>query len=229
MTKLQILSLVFPTLIALNTNPVYAEEVFLNIRQEIPEEISEYFVEEEKEEVVEEEEIVVENYEYAKPESVIIPEQSVGNNSVTFEIPDYPGMKKWMSYKAFSGSSKQALLQQLAYTDVSGCRIIDQRYCVAIGTHYGAEIGQFVDLVLENGVVIPCVMGDAKSPQHTDVQNIFSNTTKNLCASEFIVDTDCLEATCKQRGDMSYLYDCWNSPVDQVIVYDINAFDEVQQ
>lgn len=222
MENLRLLGLIFP-LIVLNTKPVYAEDIFPSIRQEIPEELIETFIEKEEEEEV----IIIKEVE-PEVEVIVLEEEpeALDSNAVSYNIPDYPGMKKWMSYKLFSKSSKQAALQQLAYTDEYGCRLVDQRYCVALGTHYGAEIGQYFDLVLENGAVIPCVLSDVKADQHTDSQNIFSNTTKNLCASEFVVDPDTLKYECKTSGDMSKLYTEWESPVDTVIKYDTNILKQ---
>ena len=121
--------------------------------------------------------------------------------------------------QSISKTSKQAQLQQLAHTDGYGCRLVEQRYCVAMGTHFQMEIGQYFDLVLKNGVVIPCILGDVKNPDHCDKSNIFSNTNQNLCASEFIVDIEKLNTEAKKRGDISFISYQWNSPVKEVIVY----------
>ena len=223
MENLRLLGLIFP-LITLNIKPIYAEEMFPSIRQEIPKELVENFIDNFQQEEVEiEEEVVI--IEDIEEEEVFI-EEEIDIQSVSYNIPEYPGMKKWMSYKAFSKTSKQAQLQQLAHTDGYGCRLVEQRYCVALGTHYGAEIGQYIDLVLENGAVIPCILSDVKAPQHTDPQNIFSNTNKNLCASEFVVDPNKLKRECKASGDMSKLYIEWESPVSTIIKYNTNILQE---
>lgn len=167
------------------TEPIEAEAIAENndpIIIEVPNEVAE---------VPEEEQPIVEIEEFSQ---------------VAFTIPSYPGMKKWMSYRAFGSGTKQKLLQQFAVTNEKGFRMIGNRYLVALGTHFGAQIGQCFDLVLVNGTVIPCVLGDVKAPQHTDASNIFSNTTKNLCASEFIVDTKLLDSAAKHRGDASFAY-----------------------
>lgn len=239
MKKLKILAL-FGLVIILNSNVVLADSVFADIREDNNlTNLEEYFepqrkedfdfdkyfnqkLEEELNKIEEPAMAPIEETEEVQEEveiEVITPE------GISFEIPDYPGMKKWMSYKVFSSSTPQGQLQSMAYTDSFGCRMIGQRYCVAIGTRYGAQIGQFFDLRLQNGAVIPCIMSDAKSPQHTDSTNTFSNTTPNLCASEFVVDIDVLENECKKRGDMSFLYPEWGSPVAEVILYELNVFN----
>lgn len=226
-------------MITLNTNVVLADPVFADIRESNNiAELGEYFEPQKKEEFdfdkyfnqkLEEEMSKIEEPEMVPVEEEVVVEEvqieTVSPEGVSFDIPNYPGMKKWMGYEVFGLSTPQGQLQAMAYTDPFGCRMVGQRYCVAIGTRYGAQIGQFFDLRLQNGAVIPCVMADAKNPQHTDSTNTFSNTTSNLCASEFVVDTNTLEAECKRRGDMSFLYPEWQSPVAEVILYELNVFN----
>jgi hypothetical protein len=138
--------------------------------------------------------------------------------STEYTIPDYKGAKTYMTHKKkngsarFAKSSRQYALQQLAETEEMGFRVVDGRYCVAIGSHFNTQIGQYFDLVLDNGIVIPCVMGDLKSNSHTDASNII--TVASGCASEFIVDKDVF------RGTVVKQYKGWESKVKKIIVYD---------
>lgn len=135
-----------------------------------------------------------------------------------YTIPEYSGFKSFMSYKAFGKSSNQYKLQQLAITDENGFRRIKDYYVVAVGSFFEAQIGQRIDLILENGEVIKCVVGDQKAAKDTDSSNIFS---RNNCMSEFVVDLKALETTVKNRGDVSFFPDEeWDSPVTKVILYD---------
>ena len=139
-----------------------------------------------------------------------------------FIIPNYSGKKSWMSYKAITNhSSPQWKLQTMATTDENGFRKVDGLYTVAVGTHFGAGIGTKLDLVLENGTVINCVVGDIKANQHTDGSNLF---TANGCMSEFIVDKGSLNKAVKRDGNCSSLSKAWNSPVAKVLVYDKKVF-----
>lgn len=147
--------------------------------------------------------------------------------SVVYEIPKYPGMKKWLDYRCYGGNTRQAKLQKYATTDSFGLRQIDGCYCIAVGSRFNTEIGQRIDLLLENGTVIPCVMGDQKADIHTDATNTFSNTTRNLCCSEFIVSTKDLEREAKHRGDASFIAEIWESPVDKIITYNINILEDI--
>lgn len=136
----------------------------------------------------------------------------------SFDVP-YAKKKTWMSYTTItSRNSKQYKLQHsVAYTGKYGIRMIDNRYCVALGSHFGCEIGQYFDLVLANGTVISCVMGDAKKDINTDAANII--TIDSNCLSEFIVDRPLLKYEAKRDGDVSSCCDEWDSPVVQIKVY----------
>lgn len=81
----------------------------------------------------------------------------------SFDVP-YAKKKTWMSYTTItSKNTRQYKMQHsIAYTGKYGIRMVDDRYCVALGSHFGCKIGQYFDLVLANGTVISCVMGDAK-------------------------------------------------------------------
>lgn len=138
-----------------------------------------------------------------------------------YSVKNHSGLKSYMSYKALtSKSSYQYQLQQKANTDENGFRKVHNRYCVAIGTAFNADVGQYLDVELENGTIIKCIVGDIKADNDTDKSNIF---TKNGCCLEFIVGIKYLDETCKIMGDCSNLYDEWNSPCKEYRVYDINV------
>ena len=42
-----------------------------------------------------------------------------------------------------------------------------------------AEIGDYIDLILQNGEAIKCIVADIKDPRHTDVSNVFTIVGKN--------------------------------------------------
>ena len=128
-----------------------------------------------------------------------------------------------MSYKAItSKSSPQYKLQSIAYTGEHGIRQVNERFCVAIGTFTGASVGTYVDLILENETVIPCIISDFKANAHTDLNNQI--TSHNGCVSEFLVSEN-LDIRAKQMGDISYCKEEWKSPVKIIKVYEKNVFD----
>ena len=163
-------------------------------------------------------------------EDVIEIEEQEGNDDFQqyykeYQVPSNRGLKTYMSYKAItSKNSLQYNLQKhYAYTGEFGIRQIDGRFCVAIGTFSDAKIGTYIDLVLENGVTISCVVSDFKSDTHTDSTNI--TTLHNGCVSEFVVDMSKLYKLPKKMGDISYCKAEWNSPVKIIKVYEKNVFD----
>lgn len=135
-----------------------------------------------------------------------------------YAVPQYSGFKSFMSYKTFRKNSIQYKLQQQAVTDEDGFRKIDGYYIIAIGSFFNATLGQRVNLTLENGESIKCIVGDKKADKDTDARNIFS---RNNCMSEFVVDIEELEGIIRSRGDVSFHPDKkWNSPVTKVILLD---------
>ena len=141
-----------------------------------------------------------------------------------FDVPKSSGFKSYMTYKAITDkSSKQYMLQSLyAYTGDYGIRKIDDRYCVAIGTRFGAQIGDYADLILENGEIIPIIVSDIKADKDTDSSNIM--TAQNGCVSEFIVDTTALSKNVMKYGDVSKATELWDSSVKEIKIYDKNVF-----
>ena len=145
-------------------------------------------------------------------------------NYKIINIPNYSGFKSYMAYTTItSKNSQQYKLQQIAYTGKYGIRMYDGRYCIAVGTGVTSNVGTYVDLILENGTVIPCIIGDIKSDVHTDASNIL--TVHSNCCSEFIIDKIQFDETAKRRGDCSYVCDEWRSKVVKIKVYDIDVIN----
>lgn len=146
-----------------------------------------------------------------------------------YAAPYTSGMKSYMPYSVgdrsiFAQPSNQYKLQELCNTGNYGIRQYNGRYCVAIGSYFGTAIGQYFDLILENGVSIPCIMADQKADCHTDGSNII--TVANGCMTEFVVDSDNLNSDAKRMGDISYCSEDWKSRVVEVRVYDMNALSK---
>lgn len=139
-----------------------------------------------------------------------------------YDIPKNSGFKTFMSYRAITcRSSEQFLLQDgYAYTGNYGIRQVNGRYCVAVGTAFDAGIGTYLDLILENGTVIPCIVADIKDPSHTLADNI--TTRASGCVAEFVVDTGKLSSKVKRYGDVSKCCKEWDSPVETIRIYGKN-------
>ena len=147
---------------------------------------------------------------------------------VMYDIPKYEGFKSWMSYKKITDtSSKQYKLQQIASTGYAGIRTVNNRFCVAIGTAFDASIGTYIDLILEDGFVIPCIVADIKNPKHTDTKNVFTTTgktEKTICCTEFIVDPEKLNINAMETGNISDCNELWTECVRAIVVYDKNVW-----
>lgn len=76
------------------------------------------------------------------------------------------------SYTAITSTSSpqyRLLRGSDAYTDsVTGIRMVGDRYCIAVGTYYAQTIGTKLDVVMENGNIFKCIVGDFKSDSNTD-------------------------------------------------------------
>lgn len=138
--------------------------------------------------------------------------------STTYYAP-HNRIKSYMPYTAItSRSSAQWRLQQSAHDGFFGIRQIDRRFCIAVGSAYTSKIGQYIDLVLENGTIIHCVLADQKADRDTNAENTITEHDGSLV--EFIVNSGQLSSKVKRMGDISYATDSWNSMITQVIVYD---------
>lgn len=138
--------------------------------------------------------------------------------STTYYAP-YNRIKSYMPYTAItSRSSAQWKLQQSAYTDTYGIRQVNGRFCIAVGSAYTSKIGQYIDLVLENGTTIHCILADQKADKDTNAENTITEHDGSLV--EFIVSSGNLSSTVKRMGDISYATESWNSMITQIIVYD---------
>ena len=141
----------------------------------------------------------------------------------------YYGFKAFESYTTLKGC-KQYDIQQVAITDEFGFRKIicetledseatEERYLVAVGTSVSPVIGTYVDIVLEDGTMIPCIVGDIKQDVHTDITNTITSVyPQSPCCSEFIVDTYKISTDVLGAGNCSKFFG--ESPVSYFKVYD---------
>lgn len=133
------------------------------------------------------------------------------------------GFKCYTHYKAITRkSSLQYKLQRdFAYTGDYGIRMVDNRFCIAVGTAVSKNVGQYIDVLLENGTIIPCIMCDQKADKHTKADRI--TTASNGCVCEFYLGEVLPEI--KACGDVSKVCPEWASPVCEFKVYTTNIFE----
>lgn len=137
---------------------------------------------------------------------------------VVYGTPEKNSFKSYMSYKAVSSSSAQGKLQAKAKTDSkTGIRKVDGRYCVALGSYYCTKIGTKIDLVMENGSIVKCILADQKANRDTDAKN---QKTSDGSIAEFLVDMDELPSKVKIMGNVSYACKELKGNISKVRVYE---------
>lgn len=125
-----------------------------------------------------------------------------------YDTPDNCHFKSFMDYRTITDkTSKQFDMQNNeAYTDVNtGLRMVNDRYCIAVGSFYTKTIGKKIDVVLENGTIIPCIFAEAKSDEHTD--KLTHRQNPNGSVIEFIVDTPLLDNKVIHSGNIEFVND----------------------
>lgn len=115
--------------------------------------------------------------------------------------------KSYMAYTAVTSQTSpqyKLLNSESAYTDPNtGLRMVDGRYCIAVGTGYCSQIGTKIDLVLENGNILKCILGDVKADIHTDDTNRYHYQDGSV--AEFIVDNDVYSSKCDGSGTVNWI------------------------
>lgn len=164
-------------------------------------------------------------------EEKIIYEQQQQENTITAEtvtpfttkvvnnVTSTGSMKTFMDYRKISTNSAQGRIQKQAKTDENGLRYISDNdikyYTVAIGTGWGAEIGDKIKIVTTNNSTINAIVSDIKSNSHTD--NSTHRVGNDGSVVEFIVDVQKLNPTIKKTGNVGALSDFAGS-VSNIIV-----------
>lgn len=109
--------------------------------------------------------------------------------------PDGEGVCKteartYMAYQTvhtLSSDQYKMLYSDLCYTDPeTGLRMVGDRYCVAVGTHYAYKIGTKINVLMQNGSVVKCILGDVKADEHTDPSHRYQRWDGSVL--EMIVD-----------------------------------------
>lgn len=124
---------------------------------------------------------------------------------IEYSMPNInSSFKSFMDYRMITDkTSTQYALQTRAYTDALGFRKVEEDYLVALGSHFGTEIGTRYEITLEGGRVFTAVLGDNKSDRHTDKTNSYMESTGNVV--EFIIDREALPKKTYSLGDISTL------------------------
>lgn len=136
----------------------------------------------------------------------------------SYSVPSNNGFKSYMPASAItSRSSPQYKLKAKYELSEYGIYTVDGRYCVAVGSYYTTKIGAKLDLVMENGSIVPCILADCKADRDTDSTN---RQNPNGSITEFIVYSKCLVPKAKQMGDCSYCFPDMQGEISEIRVYE---------
>lgn len=157
-----------------------------------------------------------ENEPSAEENEQIIVEQSLGKQ---LDVPSNNSFKSYMDGDRIkSESSDQYKLKDKYILDSkTGVWTVDQRYCIAVGSYYTKQIGTYIDVVMENGSTLKCILAECKSDIDTDSTN---RQNPNGSVIEFVVNTSSLPSIARQMGNCSYADESMFGEIQSIIVYE---------
>ena len=94
----------------------------------------------------------------------------------------------YMPYTAVTSKSSpqyKLLRSDSCYTS-NGLRMVDNRYCIAVGTYYASHVGEKLDVVFDDGSILQCIVGEFKSDKNTNPTHQYHMSDGSVI--EFIVD-----------------------------------------
>lgn len=124
------------------------------------------------------------------------------------------GAHPYMPYTAVTNrgtTQYQVLNGSDAWSDpATGLRMVGDRICIAIGQGYGLKAGDKVDVVLDDGSIVKCILGDMKALVDTDPSARYQATDRNVV--EMVVDYAVFS-----KNSAQYLSVFHGSPVKKLV------------
>jgi len=138
---------------------------------------------------------------------------------VDMDTPLNNGFKSYMYGSCItSRTSKQYQLKNYYELGNYGIWTVNGRYCIAVGSYYTTEIGTYIDLIMENGSIIECILADCKDDKHTDATN---RQNPNGSIAEFICDKWSIPTTVRTvTGDISSASEEFSGEIKYIRVYE---------
>lgn len=156
------------------------------------------------------------NYNYEGIEKYLEDEKGI-----TIEVPEGLGnVHTYMGWQMITAkSSKQYKLREAAGMnfDDEGFAKIGDRYVIACTTTYG-NVGDFIDVHMEDGSVLKCVIGDIKNQNDAGCTKWGHNNGD--CIIEFVVDKDSWYKNGRGAHSNPGTANChpeWNQEIDKVV------------
>jgi len=164
------------------------------------------------------------------PEPTTTPEPTPASSRTQPVERKNHNFKPYTRYTAYNlKSSQQYKLQQIAKTAENGIRVVtdplgNARYCVALGTAWAGgqpkHIGRCLDVYMENGTVLRCVLADVKRQEDTvDGANLYGKTNNEVL--EFIVDGAKIPKEVTRTGNVSNAGPEFRGGVAKIVVFDL--------
>ena len=135
----------------------------------------------------------------------------------TKSVPSQNGFFSYMDADFITSEyTDQYKMKEGYQLDSSGIWTYDGRWCIAVGSYYTKNVGQYIDVVLENGTIITGILADCKSDKDTDSTR---RQNPNGSIVEFVVNESSLSSDVKKHGNCAYAYPQWQSEVDHIDIY----------
>ena len=158
----------------------------------------------------------IEGYEPSVEENEqVIVKQSIG---VEKDVPSNNSFKSYMDADTITSRNTDQYKLKAKYVldPQTGIWTVDGRYCIAVGSYYTQSIGTYVDVVMENGNVLQCILGECKRNRDTDHTN---RQNPNGSVVEFIVNTSSIPSMVRKMGNCSYACEEMGGEIQSIIAY----------
>ena len=146
----------------------------------------------------------------------VIVQQSIGTEK---DVPSDNRFKSYMDADTITSRNTDQYKLKAKYVidEQTGIWTVDERYCIAVGSYYTQSIGTYIDVVMENGSTLHCILGECKMNRDTDYTN---RQNPNGSVVEFIVNTSSMPSMVRKMGNCSYACEEMKGEIKSIIVYD---------
>ena len=146
----------------------------------------------------------------------VIVQQPIG---IENDVPSNNSFKSYMDADTIRSKNTDQYKQKAKYVldEQTGIWTVDGRYCIAVGSYYTEAIGTYIDVVMENGNTLKCILGECKRNRDTDHTN---RQNPNGSVVEFIVNISSMPNMVRKMGNCSYACEEMEGEIKSIIVYD---------
>ena len=146
----------------------------------------------------------------------VIVKQSIG---IEKDVPQNNSFKSYMDADTITSRNTDQYKLKAKYVidEQTGIWTVDERYCIAVGSYYTQSIGAYIDVVMENGSTLHCILGECKRNRDTDYTN---RQNPNGSVVEFIVNTSSMPSMVRKMGNCSYACEEMKGEIKSIIVYE---------